>query len=65
MLAERPVQVTNRRPLNVDLDFDARYWIEEFRVSAAQLDSAVLAVGPLAEDVRRYLHGNATSIKSA
>jgi hypothetical protein len=57
MLDDRPAPVVDRRPLNVDLDYDARWWTEEFRVSAAQLDAAVMAVGPLADDVRRYLQG--------
>jgi len=37
-------------------DDEVRYWSKEFGVSELELQAAVEKVGPMAEDVRRFLN---------
>ena len=42
--------------INVNEDYELRYWMEKFGVSADQLRDAVKAAGPTADAVRRHLN---------
>ena len=51
---------TNRGPadrsrVNVNEDYEVRYWCKEFGCTETQLRAAVRAVGVMVTDVRRYL----------
>jgi hypothetical protein len=41
--------------INIDQDYEVRYWCEKLGVSADQLKSAVAKVGPLVKHVREHL----------
>jgi hypothetical protein len=41
--------------INVEQDHEVRYWSEKLGVTATMLRAAVRAVGPMVEDVRKYL----------
>ena len=41
----------DRKRINVNEDYELRYWTEKFGVSADELKRAVERVGPMAEDV--------------
>ena len=41
--------------VNVNQEYELRYWTEKFGVSADRLRSAVERVGPMAEDVANEL----------
>lgn len=45
----------DRDRINVDGDYEVRYWTEALEVTPDQLRDAVAAVGPTAEAVRRHL----------
>jgi hypothetical protein len=45
----------DRDRINVDEDYELRDWSKRLGVTPEQLIAAVAAVGPMAEDVRRYL----------
>jgi hypothetical protein len=45
----------DRDQINVDEDYELRDWSKRLGITPAQLTAAVAAVGPMAEDVRRYL----------
>jgi Protein of unknown function (DUF3606) len=45
----------DRDRINVDEDYELRDWSKRLGVTPEQLTAAVAAVGPMAEDVRRYL----------
>jgi hypothetical protein len=45
----------DRARVNVDEDWEVRYWCGEFGCTEVQLRAAVRAVGPMAADVRRHL----------
>lgn len=45
----------DRRRINVNQDFELRYWSHALGVSTAAIRAAVKAVGPIASDVRREL----------
>lgn len=45
----------DRKRINVNEDYELRYWTEKFGVSADELKRAVERVGPMAEDVARAL----------
>ncbi|AMJ65928.1 DUF3606 domain-containing protein [Hymenobacter sp. PAMC 26628] len=52
---------TNRGPadrsrINVNEDYEVRYWCKEFGCTEAQLRAAVKAVGVMADKVRQYLN---------
>lgn len=52
--------LTNRGPadrnrVNVHEEYEVRYWTQKFGVTRAQLEAAVRAVGPMANDVERHL----------
>ena len=50
----------DRERINVNEDYELRYWTEKFGVSAEDLKRAVERVGPMADDVARAL-GKATA----
>jgi uncharacterized protein DUF3606 len=41
--------------INIDKDYEVRYWCEKLGVSPEQLKSAVAKVGPLVKHVREHL----------
>jgi hypothetical protein len=41
--------------INIDQDYEVRYWCEKLGVSAEQLKSAVAKAGPLVKHVREHL----------
>jgi len=45
----------DRKRINVNEDYELRYWTEKFGVSAEDLKRAVERVGPMADDVARAL----------
>ena len=45
----------DRKRINVNEDYELRYWTEKFGVSADELKRVVERVGPMAEDVARAL----------
>jgi hypothetical protein len=45
----------DRDRINVDEDYELRDWSKRLGVTPEQLTAAVAVVGPMAEDVRRYL----------
>jgi len=53
--------LTNRGPadrsrVNVNEDWEVRYWCAEFRCTEPQLRAAVAAVGVMADKVRAHLN---------
>ena len=49
----------DRDRINVNEDYEVQYWTKKLHVSAAQLKSAVAAVGPMAKAVEAHLRGSA------
>ena len=47
----------DRDRINVNEDYELRYWSRELGVTPEELRAAVEAVGPTAEAVRRHLGG--------
>jgi len=45
----------DRKRINVNEDYELRYWTEKFGVSAEDLKRVVERVGPMADDVARAL----------
>lgn len=45
----------DRKRIDVNEDYECRYWSEKFGVSADELKRAVQKVGPMADDVARAL----------
>jgi hypothetical protein len=45
----------DRSRINVEQDYEVRYWSERFHVSPEELRRAVKKVGPMLEAVRREL----------
>ena len=42
--------------INVDQDYEVRYWSEKFGVSRDELRKAVQDAGPMVKDVRQHLN---------
>jgi hypothetical protein len=47
----------DRKRINVDQDYELRYWSEKLGVSADELRQAVKDVGPMAEAVEQHIRG--------
>ena len=47
----------DRKRINVDQDYEVRYWTERLGVSADDLRQAVKNVGPMADAVEQHLRG--------
>ena len=45
----------DRKRMDVNEDYECRYWSQKFGVSADELKRTVARVGPLADDVARAL----------
>lgn len=45
----------DRTRINVNEDYELRYWTQELGVSADELRAALKAVGPMADAVRQHL----------
>ena len=45
----------DRKRIDVNEDYECRYWTEKFGVSTAELKRAVQKVGPMVDDVAREL----------
>jgi len=43
------------KKININQDWEVRYWCKELGVTAEELVEAVKAVGPMVEDVRAYV----------
>ena len=48
---------SDRNRINVNQDYELRYWSQKFGVSADELREAVNEVGPMAEAVEQRLRG--------
>jgi len=46
----------DRKLININEDYEVRYWTERCGVTAEQLKAAVKAAGPSADDVERNLN---------
>jgi hypothetical protein len=46
---------SDRDRINIDEEYELRYWSEKLGVSPEQLQSAVAKVGPMVKDVRDHL----------
>ena len=47
----------DRQRINVDQDYELRYWSDRLGVSADELRQAVRDVGPMADAVEQHLRG--------
>jgi hypothetical protein len=47
--------VADRARINVNEDYELRHWSLKFDSSINELKAAVKVVGPMADDVKRYL----------
>lgn len=47
----------DRQRINVDQDYELRYWTQKLGVSADELRQAVKDVGPMADAVERHFRG--------
>jgi Protein of unknown function (DUF3606) len=45
----------DRDRIDIDEEYEVRYWSEKFGVSPEQIQSAVAKVGPMVKDVRDHL----------
>ena len=45
----------NRRRVNINEDYELKYWTKKFGVSESELKAAVAKVGPIADAVEREL----------
>jgi hypothetical protein len=52
----------DRTRVNMDQDYEARYWADKWGVSQEELRAAVASVGPMVSDLERHF---ASSRKSA
>src|SRR5690242_14352616 len=55
MSDDKAKTAADRKRINVNEDYECRYWSEKFGVSADELKRAVERVGPMADDVARAL----------
>jgi len=55
MDSQQKINAQDARRINVNQDYELRYWSHALGVSAAVIRAAVKAVGPMAADVRRAL----------
>jgi uncharacterized protein DUF3606 len=46
----------DRDRINMEEDYEVRYWAEKFGVSGEELRKAVQAAGPMMKDVQRHLN---------
>jgi hypothetical protein len=49
----------DRNRINVNEDYEVRYWTKELNVTKERLEEAVQAVGPMADKVRSHLQSRA------
>lgn len=56
----RTTSPANRKRINLNQDYEARYWSEKFNVSRDELESAIKKAGVIAEDVERELSRSLT-----
>jgi len=47
----------DRKRINLDQEYEVRYWSEKLGVSADELRQAVKNVGPMADAVEQHLRG--------
>ena len=55
MSDDKTKTAADRKRINVNEDYECRYWSERFGVSPEELKRAVERVGPMADDVARAL----------
>jgi len=44
--------------INVNEDYELKYWSEKYKITGDDLKAAVTEVGPIAKDVEEYLNSN-------
>lgn len=49
----------DRNRVNLDQDYEVRYWTEKWGVSREELRAAVAKVGPMTSDLERHFAGSA------
>ena len=49
----------DRTRVNVDQDYEAKYWAEKWGISQEELRSAVAEVGPMVSDLERHFASRA------
>ncbi len=55
-MADDPTKLARDRDrIDVNQDYECRYWSEKFHVSADELKAAVKQAGPMVKDVARHL----------
>jgi len=55
MSDDKTKTAADRKRINVNEDYECRYWSERFGVSPEELKRAVERVGPMVDDVARAL----------
>ena len=53
----------DRQRINVDQDYEVKYWSQKLGVSAEELRAAVKQVGPTASAVERHLRSGGTKMR--
>ena len=44
----------DRTRVNIDQDYEAKYWAEKWGISQEELRSAVVKIGPMVSDLERH-----------
>ena len=55
----------DRTRVNVNQDYEARYWASKWGISQDELRTAVAKVGPLVADLERHFAARSTTRSSA
>ena len=55
----------DRTRVNMDQDYEAKYWAEKWGVSQEELRSAVTKVGPMVSDLERHFASRTPARSSA
>ena len=55
----------DRNRVNMDQDYEAKYWAQKWGVSQDELRAAVGKVGPMVSDLERHFGSQSTSRGSA
>jgi hypothetical protein len=56
MTAEKAAPIDGTHvPINVHSEYEVAYWVKKLGVRRAELRDAIDQVGPMADDVERYL----------
>jgi hypothetical protein len=56
MAVDRPADTGgNHVPINVHSEYEIAYWVQKLGLGREELRRAIARVGPMADDVERYL----------